>query len=86
MIVYQVAVLVWGVVSALAALALAAMAGSLWGAALVFAGAGLVHLLQVSVLDDLDDGSSVGSRLHQQLLQLAAIAALLCSILVSLWS
>ena len=86
MIVYQVAVLVWGVVSALAALALAAMAGSLWGAALVFAAAGLVYLLQVSILDNLEEGSSVGSRLHQQLLFLAVIAALLCSVLVSLWS
>ena len=86
MIVYQLAVIVWGVVAALAALALAAMAGSLWGAALVFASAGLVYLLQVAVLDDLSDGSSVGSLSHQQLLRLAATAALLCSVGLSLWS
>lgn len=86
----QLAVIVYGVVAYLAALVLGVMAGSKIAVALVFVAAGLTYVFQVAQLyidaadPFADDGHKSGIGILD-LLMAAAIAAVLLSVVISLF-
>lgn len=74
---YFIAIIVYGVLANIAALVLSSQTGSPVATALVFVSTGLTYLFQVCQAQEVR---------RSGLLMLGAIAALLLSVLASLWS
>jgi hypothetical protein len=79
MIIEQLAVLVYGVLAMIAAMILSSQVGSPIATALVFAAAGGTYVFQTLVLMNADS-KLIGP------IWIGVVAALLASVLVSLWS